>query len=56
MYSPDIYGDVQAQKQWIAGIDALKAQCRTTGEYCQEAQGARQSLRGHSTGATRPAR
>jgi hypothetical protein len=56
MYSPEIYGDPQAQQQWIAGIEALETQCRTTGKYCQEAQGARQSLRNHTSGFTRPAR
>ena len=56
MYSPEIYGDAQAQQQWIAGIEALEQQCRATGQYCQEAQGARQSLRNHKSGITRPAR
>jgi hypothetical protein len=56
MYSPEIYDDAQAQQQWIAGIEALETQCRTTGKYCQEAQGARQSLRNHASGITRPAR
>ncbi len=56
MYSPKIYGDAQAQQQWIAGIEALETQCRTTGKYCQEAQGARQSLRNHTSGITRQAR
>jgi hypothetical protein len=56
MYSPQIYSDTRAQQQWIAGIEALETQCRTTGKYCQEAQGARQSLRNHTSGITRPAR
>jgi hypothetical protein len=56
MYSPNIYGDAQAQQQWTASIEALETQCRTTGKYCQEAQGARQSLRNHTSGITRPAR
>jgi hypothetical protein len=56
MYSPQIYGDAQAQQQWVAGIEALEMQCRTTGKYCHEAQGARQSLRNHTSGINRPAR
>jgi len=56
MYSPEISGDAQAQQQWVAGIEALEMQCRTTGKYCQEAQGARQSLRNHTSGINRPAR
>ncbi len=56
MYSPEIYDDAQAQQQWIAGIEALEIQCRMTGKYCQEARGARQSLRNHTSGITRPAR
>jgi hypothetical protein len=56
MYSPQIYSDAQAQRQWVAGIEALEMQCRTTGKYCQEAQGARQSLRNHTSGINRPAR
>lgn len=56
MYSPKIYGDAQAQQQWMAGIEALETQCRTTGKYCREAQGARQSLHKNINGITRPAR
>jgi hypothetical protein len=56
MYSPEIYEDAQAQQQWMTGIEALERQCRTTGDYCQEAQGARRSLNRHLTGASRPAR
>lgn len=56
MYSPQIYNDTQAQQKWIAGIEALETQCRKTGKYCQEAQGARQSLRNHTSGVTRPVR
>lgn len=56
MYSPQIYGDAQAQQQWVAGTEAIEMQCRTTGNYCQEAQGARQSLRNHTSGITRLAR
>jgi hypothetical protein len=56
MYSPEIYGDANAQQQWLAGIEALEKQCRTTGKYCQEAQGARQSLRENTSGISRSAR
>lgn len=56
MYSPDIYGDAYAQQQWSAAIQALETQCRTTGEYCSEAQSARNSLRKNAAGLTRPAR
>jgi hypothetical protein len=56
MYSPQIYGVTQTQQQWVAGIEALEMQCRTTGKYCHEAQGARQSLRNHTSGINRPAR
>ena len=56
MYSPTIYGDINAQQQWIAGIEALEKQCRTTGRYCREAQVARQSLNENTRGMTRPAR
>jgi hypothetical protein len=56
MYSPQIYSDARAQQQWVAGIEALEMQCRTTGKYCHEAQGARQSLRNHTSGINRPAR
>jgi hypothetical protein len=56
MYSPEIYGDVQAQQQWIASIEALEEQCRSTGKYCHVAQGARQSLRDNIKGIDRPAR
>ena len=56
MYSPNIYGDASTRQQWIAGIEALETQCRTTGEYCKEAQDARKSLRNHISGFTHPAR
>jgi hypothetical protein len=56
MYSPQIYSDAQAQQQWIAGIEALETQCRATGKYCREAQGAGQSLRNHTSGISRPTR
>jgi hypothetical protein len=56
MYSPQIYSDAQVQQQWLAGIEALETQCRTTGKYCQEAKGARQSLRKNTSRTTRQAR
>jgi hypothetical protein len=55
MYSPDVYGDPAAQQQWIAAIEALEEQCRTTGKYCLEAAGARKSLRDNVSGQNRPA-
>lgn len=56
MYSPEIYSDGHAQQQWTAGIEALEAQCRTTGKYCSEAKQARKTLRGHTGGDMRSGR
>ncbi len=56
MYSPEIYSDGYAQQQWTAGIEALEAQCRTTGKYCSEAKQARKTLRGHTGGDMRSGR
>ena len=56
MYSPEIYSDGYAQQQWTTGIEALEAQCRTTGKYCLEAQQARKTLRGHTGGEVRSGR
>jgi hypothetical protein len=56
MYSPEIYSDGYAQQQWTAGIEALEAQCRTTGKYCSEAEQARKTLRGHTGGDMRSGR
>lgn len=56
MYSPEVYSDGYAQKQWTTGIEALEAQCRTTGKYCLEAQQARKTLRGHTGGEIRSGR
>lgn len=53
MYSPEIYGDGNAQQQWSAGIEALEAQCRTAGKYCLEAKQARKTLRSHTGGDMR---
>jgi hypothetical protein len=56
MYSPEIYSDGYAQQQWTTGIEALEAQCRTTGKYCLEAQQARKALRGNTGGEMRSGR
>ena len=53
MYSPEIYGDTHAQQRWSAGIEALEAECRTTGKYCLEATQARKTLRSHTGGDMR---
>jgi hypothetical protein len=45
MYSPSIYADSYNQQQWKASVHVLEAQCKRSGQYCEEAAQARKSMR-----------
>lgn len=45
VYSPSIVTDPYVKDQWEKSVRALEAACRETGEYCDEAAQARDSVR-----------